>query len=292
MNISEIEAFVAVVEAGSVIGAAERLRLTQPGITRRIRQLEHSLRTELLDRRSKPLKPTSAGLEVYESGLHLLAAAQELKARASRTTTPPERLALGLTTFLPETALAKLIGDLRRELPAATLQTSSEPSALVMQRLRDGDLDAALICLDADARPPDCFDAVDLGLHPMVIAAARTLNIPPNVELADLSDQSWVISTDCCLLRAAIKRRMEAARRPFHVVVESVRDDYRLHLIAQGIGIGYVTKAAFDAYPKRALVEALTIRNFAPAVRLWFISSPAYPMAILCQTSLRASLGL
>ncbi|MFP4899548.1 LysR family transcriptional regulator, partial [Paraburkholderia sp. BR14261] len=65
MNTRDLEAFVAVVESGSLVRASERLFLTQPGLTRRVQNLETTLGIELLDRQSKPLKPTAAGNEVY-----------------------------------------------------------------------------------------------------------------------------------------------------------------------------------------------------------------------------------
>jgi DNA-binding transcriptional LysR family regulator len=52
MNIHDLEAFVAVVETGSIVGASARLNLTQPGVTRRVQNLEEQLATPLLDRQS------------------------------------------------------------------------------------------------------------------------------------------------------------------------------------------------------------------------------------------------
>ena len=64
MNTRDLQAFVAVVESGSMVRAAERLHLTQPGLTRRVQNLETMLGVELLERQSKPLKPSAAGNEV------------------------------------------------------------------------------------------------------------------------------------------------------------------------------------------------------------------------------------
>ena len=72
MNLRDLEAYVAVVETGSIIGASARLNLTQPGVTRRIQNLEDGLGAVLLDRQSKPLRPTNAGREAYEQGLRVL----------------------------------------------------------------------------------------------------------------------------------------------------------------------------------------------------------------------------
>ena len=72
MNTRDLEAFLAVVETGSIVGASARLHLTQPGVSRRIQSLEEQLGVALLDRQSKPLKPTAAGRETYAQGRRML----------------------------------------------------------------------------------------------------------------------------------------------------------------------------------------------------------------------------
>ncbi|HET7885554.1 MAG TPA: LysR family transcriptional regulator, partial [Bradyrhizobium sp.] len=79
MNTHDLVAFVAVVETGSIVGASARLNLTQPGVTRRIQNLEEMLGTKLLDRLSKPLKPTTAGQAAYEHGRRVLRMIDDLK---------------------------------------------------------------------------------------------------------------------------------------------------------------------------------------------------------------------
>lgn len=66
MKIDDIDAFVAVIRSQSISQAAESLRLTQPAITRRVQNFEEALGVSLLDRNTKPLKPTPMGMRVYE----------------------------------------------------------------------------------------------------------------------------------------------------------------------------------------------------------------------------------
>ena len=63
MKTDDIEAFVAVIRSGSLNAAALSLGLTQPAITRRLQSLEQDLGVDLLDRHTKPLKPTRLGQE-------------------------------------------------------------------------------------------------------------------------------------------------------------------------------------------------------------------------------------
>src|SRR5436305_15091959 len=106
MNTHDLVAFVAVVETGSIVAASARLNLTQPGVTRRIQNLEEMLGAELLDRLSKPLKPTQAGHEAYEQGRRVLRMLDDLKSGDANDGVVRAELRLGITPYLPESALS------------------------------------------------------------------------------------------------------------------------------------------------------------------------------------------
>ncbi|WP_232829681.1 LysR family transcriptional regulator [Rahnella sp. NRRL B-41462] len=61
MKIEDLTAFVAVIRLQSTRLAADELGLTQPAITRRVQNFEESLGIPLLNRQTKPLKPTPDG---------------------------------------------------------------------------------------------------------------------------------------------------------------------------------------------------------------------------------------
>jgi len=65
MNLIDLEAFVSVVDRGSIVAAAAGLHLTQSAVTRRIQNLQDALGTPLLDRQTRPLQPTRVGQETY-----------------------------------------------------------------------------------------------------------------------------------------------------------------------------------------------------------------------------------
>ena len=104
----QLESFVAVAEEGHVGRAAQRLHVSQPPLTRRIRALEQELGVELFTR-------TPRGMALRPEGRRLLAHAREILARvdAARrelSTDPPRRRR-------DEDATASTAGG-RRGLPA------------------------------------------------------------------------------------------------------------------------------------------------------------------------------
>src|SRR5215472_222555 len=125
MNTRDLEAFLAVVETGSIVGASVRLHLTQPGVSRRIQSLEERLGVALLDRQSKPLKPTAAGREAYEHGRRVLRSLDDLKAGVSPAGTIGGEFRLGVMPYLSEAALSPPLDQLRSQFPQLTLRIFS-----------------------------------------------------------------------------------------------------------------------------------------------------------------------
>jgi DNA-binding transcriptional LysR family regulator len=274
MNIHDLEAFVAVVETGSIVGASARLNLTQPGVTRRVQNLEEGLGAALLDRQSKPLKPTSAGREAYEHGRRVLRSLDDLKAGVSPKGEVQGEFRLGIMPYLSEAALAQPLDQLRSAFPRLTLRVTSGWSARLVEQVTRSELDAAAVCLADGVGPPQDLVADDIGGHAVLLIAAPTLGVPKPATLSDLSRFTWVMNESGCGFRAFLRRRFEAERLPFKVAVEALSSDLRLSLVARGLGIGIVTPAAFAGSAWRESIEIVDVPEFRPQVRAWMLHRP------------------
>src|SRR5688500_17725122 len=82
MELRQLEYLVAVVEAASFSGAAQRLGVTQPSISEQIRKLERELRQPLLDRLPRRVVPTPAGHKLVAHARRILAEVSEAAASA------------------------------------------------------------------------------------------------------------------------------------------------------------------------------------------------------------------
>ena len=76
-RLAAMETYVSVVEAGSFSGAARRLNLGQPAVSKSIAQLEAHLGTRLLLRSTRGLTPTDAGQRFYEHAKRIIDEANE-----------------------------------------------------------------------------------------------------------------------------------------------------------------------------------------------------------------------
>jgi DNA-binding transcriptional LysR family regulator len=274
MNIPDLEAFVAVVETGSIVAASARLNLTQPGVTRRIQNLEERLGAALLDRQSKPLKPTSAGREAYEHGRRVLRSVEDLKAGVAPDGVVSGEFRIGIMPYLSEAALAVPLDQLRGEFPKLTLRIVSGWSPRLVEQVVHGELDAAALCLADGISPPEELVSDDLGAQAVLLVAARELGVPKCASLRDLSRFPWVMNESGCGFRGFIRHSLESARLPFHVSVEALSVDLRMSMVARSLGIGVVTPAAFARSPWAKAVEVIDAPDFRPQVRSWMLHRP------------------
>ncbi|NLR98886.1 LysR family transcriptional regulator [Rhizobium sp. P38BS-XIX] len=274
MNIHDLEAFVAVVETGSLVAASARINLTQPGITRRIQNLEDSLGVALLDRQSKPLKPTAAGRDAYEHGRRVLRSLDDLKAGVSPDGAIGGEFRLGIMPYLSEAALSAPLDLLRNQFPQLTLRIVSGWSPQLVEQVAHSQLDAATVCLTEGVEPPENVVGDVLGVHSVILVAARSLGVPKVPRLEELSRFPWIMNQSGCGFRAFIHHRFEAERLPFDVAVEAMSADLRMSLVARGLGIGVLTPAALSDSRWRNAVDIIETPDFSPKVVNWLVHRP------------------
>jgi DNA-binding transcriptional LysR family regulator len=155
MNTDYLESFTRVVECRSLAEAARRLGITPGAVSARIRILEEELGVSLLQRSGQTVKPTDAGVRIYDRALELLQNERDLKAIATTGSIQGEiQLGVflsGLTTHLPV-----LLSPFCARYPEISVQVQYDPSAVLCGRVQAGQLDAALIIEPAFAIPKNC----------------------------------------------------------------------------------------------------------------------------------------
>jgi DNA-binding transcriptional LysR family regulator len=288
MNIPDLEAFVAVVETGSIVAASARLHLTQPGVTRRVQNLEERLGAALLDRQSKPLKPTAAGRQAYEQGRRVLRSLEDLRAAVAPTGEVRGEFRLGVMPYLSEAALSVPLDRLRAEFPQLTLHVTSGWSVRLVDQVARSELDAVAVCLPDGVSPPEDLVGEDLGAQRVLLVAAPSLGVPKPASLAELSRFPWIMNESGCGFRTHLRQRFEAERLPFQVAIEALSADLRMSLVARGLGIGILTPSAFADSRWRNAVEVVETTDFQPRVRAWMLHRPpagrlAQPIATFCE---------
>jgi DNA-binding transcriptional LysR family regulator len=177
--------FLAVADALSFRQAAETLHLSQPPLSRAIRELEERLGTRLFDRNTNGVTLTPAG----EKLLPYARSVAKLLREAEAALTPqglPANLRLGLTSAVEPAWFRGLVQRVQATHPGTLVSTFSDTSPRLIRLLRAGKLDAAFIALPTDAHG---LDVREVDRLPMVVALPSTHHLAKRraVGLADLA---------------------------------------------------------------------------------------------------------
>lgn len=275
MNTRDIEAFVAVVETGSIVGAAARLNLTQPGITRRVQALEQQLGRALLERHSKPFKPTAAGRDAYEHGRHMLKLVDDLKAQMAPDGPVCGEMRIGVTPHLSEVAMTAPLDRLRAAFPRLALRITTGWAEQLLEQVRRGEIDVAGLHLPEGMEPPSEFESHSLGLSPLVIVAAQSAALSSPTVLQCLAGKAWVLNPEGCGFRSLLRRRFETEHLLFIVGVEALSSELRLSLAARDVGISMATRAAVEVSSFKSQLKIIDVTDFRPLVRPWLVHRPS-----------------
>jgi LysR family transcriptional regulator, regulator of abg operon len=161
MRLQSIEQFIAVVDAGSIRGAARQLNMSQPALSRALQQLEEELGVQLMDRSGRGVTPTTAGSAFLSRARVAEAELRKAAEEARKTLGDGTRLlALGVSPVGASLLLPELAITLQSLHPATRMRILETTPSALLSLVRDEVMDLAVtqrtrIHLDAglDYRP-------------------------------------------------------------------------------------------------------------------------------------------
>ncbi len=249
MNIpwDDVQLFLAVVEAGSLSGAARRLRVAQPTISRRLADMEARLGEPLFQRAVEGTKLLPFGERLVEPARRMAEWATELERVTEQR--DPEPSGVVRITALPGLAydfVAPFAVHAKKRLPAIRLEVISTIQYLDLAR-RDADL--AIRTDRASTR--DLVLIEELRTEVGAFASPRYVkSLPPRPTLADIDWIGWAPPFE----HLSPNRELSKLLPGFAPVFAS--DDFIVQLRAARAGLGAVVLGrARHRFSENALVE-------------------------------------
>jgi DNA-binding transcriptional LysR family regulator len=145
MELRHLRYFVAVVDAGGVSPAATRLAVSQPALSRQIRDLESELGVSLFDRRVGRLVLTGEGADLLALSRDLLARAASLRERADALRGGEAGIIrVGVAPLTLESLLPPFLAGYRRRYPKVDVRLVEDSPGGLWTRLERGELNLAI----------------------------------------------------------------------------------------------------------------------------------------------------
>ena len=265
LSLQQIRCFCAALELGSFTAAAEALRVSQPAVAEQIRKLEQALGADLFVRAGRGVTATDAGRAFAEHAarsLHAVEAAAD--SVGELTELRAGTIALGMFGGPSAWRLDELAAAFLRRHPEVSLRLIGRNSSVIADRVRRGDLEAAIVLLPIDDDKLDVRPIVrDEILY--VSADPERTRTPATIERLAATPLVFydAESADADPIRRQLTERAQALGLRLQPKVEVELKDIALRLVAAGIGDTYLSSAFTRApyYP-----AGLSTVSFSPSL--------------------------
>lgn len=272
-DLHALQTFVAVCEAQSMVGAAERLGLSQSAVSQSIRTLEDGLGLQLMDRDVRPARPTPAGRALHEAAAQLLSQARSAMDRV-RASARQElgQIRLGCIDSFAATVGPPLIRALAGTARQIRMWSGLTPGLAAQMQARELDMVICTECSLPDARITQRLLFSEAWVLVLPAGLAPDMALPPGdglhalAALAALGERLPLIRYS---QRSVIGQQIERWLR--HVGVQAPRSyefdatDPLLSLVASGLGWAVTTPLCL--WQSRHHLDAVQVRPL-PATRL------------------------
>ncbi|MAN79139.1 MAG: hypothetical protein CMM77_13415 [Rhodospirillaceae bacterium] len=262
LNLRQIEAFRAVFQTGSMTAAGSLMGITQPAVSRLIRDLEAEIGLPLFERAAGRVIATPDAVALFREversfhGLDRVArAAAELRQRRQG------ELRIAASVAPSFFCLPPVIRAFHAVWPgvALSLKTGTSPEVLDLVAMQQCDLGVAVVPADA---PGVVTRALPVHEAVCVLPVGHALAVKDAVTAQDLDGVPLLVLSDYSRLQQQFTACLDAAGIIPNVVFESSFSASICPLIADGVGVGVLDPLTARAHDRRGVV----LRPFRPAV--------------------------
>lgn len=145
INLNQLRVFKAIFEEQSITGAARRLRISQPAVSKQLAELEAALGVPLVDRLPRGIRLTQAGEIVQHHARRIFRAEEDTEqALAELMGLGRGRLAVGASTTIGSYLVPRVFGDFHAAHPNVILELEIGNTAAIQTAVAEGRLDLGL----------------------------------------------------------------------------------------------------------------------------------------------------
>ncbi len=222
MQISQITAFLAVAELQSFSLAAERLHITQPAVSKRIRQLEENMQTTLFDRIGKKSILTPNGLALMPHAEQILLEIKTYKARLEREHDQPSGiLSLATSHHVGLHRLPQVLRDFKIEYPQVDLDLHFMDSEDACIAVSKNEIELAIVTLPEILDERLNLEPIWIDLLQVVLAPDHPLSCLSEINSDQLLDYPAILPSTGTFTRKIINQYFATAKGSMKIILET-----------------------------------------------------------------------
>jgi DNA-binding transcriptional LysR family regulator len=279
MELRQLEYFVAVAEDANFTRAAQRVHVSQSGVSAQIRQLERDLGASLIDRSGRTATLTGAGAAALPHARAVLAAAAAVRQSVDDVTgLLSGRILVGMVTACTVTPLFDALAAFHLAYPGVEIALQEGNSDGLIELVRTGAADVALI--GAAGAPPAGFEALTIISEGLVAA------VPPGhplagrrgVTLAEVTGHPIVSLPEGTGVRAVFDQACAAQGRRPDIALQATAPGAVADLAGRGLGVAILSATMAAGFSSQ--LTAVAIEDIATPALLALVWAPGESPAL------------
>lgn len=244
--------FVAVAEEENITKASLKLNISQPAITKQIKNLENQLSMKLFERKSKGVCLTQEGKNLYEKLKNPIEELSRIDVQASKEKT----INIGTHNHMGSCVFGNVINEYCLKYPNVNLNLICEETPEMMKKLKNKEIDIVFSKKDNNDIPNE-IEYIKLGyLHDVIIASKESKFANQELTLENVENQ--IIYTPRIYAQAVARIKELTPGKNLKLKNSSYKTI--LELASSGEALGLITREYIDKkeYKKFNLVEVKT----------------------------------
>jgi DNA-binding transcriptional LysR family regulator len=286
MDLRQLEYFVAVAEECNFTRAAQRVHISQSGVSAQIRQLERELGAELFDRSARTATLTVAGKAALQHARTALAAAAAVGHSVGEVTDVIRgRVAVGMVIGCTITPLFDALAAFHRAHPGVEISLLEDNSDRLVEAVQAGTIDMALV--GTATATHDGLDVLTIISERLVAAvpAGHPLAKQRLVTLRDVAAYPIVCMPPGTGLRTVLDQACAAQGVKPVIALQASAADAIADLGARGLAVAILSESmaarhrdrltarTIDDIETPALLALIWKSTYSPAVRELLVHS-------------------
>lgn len=236
MEIRHLEFFLEVARQKSFGKAAQVLHISQPSVSKAVKELEIELGKTLFHRSNKFVQLTDAGEAILEQASQITASFKNIKSTLEGDENSQSgKIHIGLPPITAITTLSSVLGEFQARYPRIQLHLYEYGPRRIESSLLDGLIDFGVFTPESDVE----FECIwfERDPHWLVVNSAHELAKRKSVRYRELDGQPLIIYTPEYKLHNIILERCRKAGAAPKIRLETTQLEMMTQMVAAGIGI-------------------------------------------------------
>jgi len=271
LNLDRLRIFRAVVETSSFTRAAAVVHLTQPGISKHVKQMEEYYGVPLFDRLGKKVALTHAGEILFEATRGIMASITEAEQRIEELKgLRAGRLTLAASFPIGIYFLPSVLAAFRKQYPSIKVRLDIWLGEKIVARILANKVDLGLVSHEVDDSRINCVEFMTdelIAIVPRNHRWARQRSVKPS----QLIEETLIVAAPGAGIRAVIEERL----REKHIVLKNILDFGNLEgvkrAVEAGLGVSIQPKTAVKREVADGFLTALPVTGMDSKLPYFYI---------------------